>query len=100
MQTPAHVHYSGYTLAQLKPLVVMILECCQDPHKHHNAVHEKYSSSKYKRASTYVEGEVKKGFTLHFPLPPLISASSAVVFEDSSRFDYGNSGSLLIPAES
>ncbi len=77
----------------------MILECCQDPHKHHNAVHEKYAGSKYKRASTYVEGEVKKGFTLHFPSASLITMGTSSI-DGASRLDYGNVGPVLIPAES
>ncbi|KAK4452465.1 cyclin-like protein [Podospora aff. communis PSN243] len=64
--TAAHVHYSGYTMAQLRPLISMIFECCQDGVKHHSAVYEKYSSHKYKKASTYVEGEIRKGFQPSF----------------------------------
>ncbi|PSN65830.1 hypothetical protein BS50DRAFT_398521 [Corynespora cassiicola Philippines] len=61
----AHVHYSGYTLAQLRPLVSVIVECCENPQKHHAAVYEKYTDKRYKRAAIFVEGEVGKGF--HFP---------------------------------
>lgn len=71
MQSAAHIHYSGYTLSQLKPLVMMIFDCCQDGRKHHGAVFEKYSSPKYKKASTFVEGEVAKGFNV-----PILSTSA------------------------
>ncbi|KAI8250068.1 G2/mitotic-specific cyclin-4 [Colletotrichum sp. SAR 10_99] len=64
--TPAHVHYSGYTWAQLKNLVSMVLECCYNPRKHHLAVFEKYSDKRYKRAAEYVQAELAKGFTLPF----------------------------------
>ncbi|KAL1875271.1 hypothetical protein VTK73DRAFT_10227 [Phialemonium thermophilum] len=64
--SPAHVHYSGYTLTQIKHLVALILQCCQDPRKHHNAVFEKYGSSKYQRASSFVEVEIKMGFAPSF----------------------------------
>ena len=67
IQSPAHTYYSGYTLSQLKPLVTMIFDCCQDAPKHHGAVFEKYSTVKYKKASTFVEGEIAKGFKLSIP---------------------------------
>ncbi|KAM0324181.1 hypothetical protein ACHAQA_008374 [Verticillium albo-atrum] len=60
----AHVHYSGYTWGQLKSLVQLILSCCESPRVHHAAVFEKYVDKRYKRAAEYVEGEIKKGFTL------------------------------------
>lgn len=66
-QTPAHTYYSGYTMAQLKPLVAMILDCCQDGEKHHRAIFKKYSSPKFKKASTFVEGEINAGFELNLP---------------------------------
>ncbi|KAI4669537.1 uncharacterized protein J4E79_001581 [Alternaria viburni] len=62
----AHVHYSGYTLTQLRHLISVILECCDNPQKHHAAVYEKYTDKRYKRASIFVEAEVSKGFSLPF----------------------------------
>ncbi|KAF1849297.1 uncharacterized protein K460DRAFT_404531 [Cucurbitaria berberidis CBS 394.84] len=62
----AHVHYSGYTLGQLRQLISVILECCDNPQKHHAAVYEKYTDKRYKRASVFVESEVTKGFQLPF----------------------------------
>ncbi|KAF1945877.1 hypothetical protein EJ02DRAFT_441427 [Clathrospora elynae] len=62
----AHVHYSGYTLTQLRQLISVILECCDNPQKHHAAVYEKYQDKRYKRASIFVEAEVAKGFSLPF----------------------------------
>ncbi|KAI1075866.1 cyclin-like protein [Whalleya microplaca] len=73
--TPEHVHYSGYTYAQMKPLIGMMLDCCRIGRKHHAAVFEKYADKRFKRASLYVEGQITKGFTLPFqrslqgPLP-------------------------------
>lgn len=69
-QTPAHTHYSGYTWTQLRPLVAMMLECCENPQKHHDAVYDKYSDRRYKRASLFVEAELRKGFTL----PPMFTS--------------------------
>ncbi|POS83886.1 hypothetical protein EPUL_004851, partial [Erysiphe pulchra] len=65
--TKQHVHYSGYTWTQLRPLVAMIKECCEFPQKHHNAVFEKYSDRKFKRAAQFVynsdtDTEVTKEF--------------------------------------
>ncbi|RYO12632.1 G2/mitotic-specific cyclin-4 [Alternaria tenuissima] len=62
----AHVHNSGYTLTQLRQLITVILECCDNPQKHHAAVYEKYTDKRYKRASIFVEAEVSKGFSLPF----------------------------------
>ncbi|KAK6429886.1 B-type cyclin, partial [Oleoguttula sp. CCFEE 5521] len=60
----AHAHYSGYTYTQLGPLLHAILECCEDPRKHHLAVFEKYVDKRYKKASTFVETEMGKNFQL------------------------------------
>jgi G2/mitotic-specific cyclin 3/4 len=60
------VHYSGYTLSQLRQLITVILECCDNPEKHHAAVYEKYTDKRYKRASIFVEQEISKGFELPF----------------------------------
>ncbi|KAK7730130.1 B-type cyclin [Botryosphaeria dothidea] len=60
----AHVHYSGYTWSQLRSLVAVILECSEQPQKHHSAVFEKYADKRYKRASLFVEAEIRKGFQL------------------------------------
>ncbi|KAI1180785.1 cyclin-like protein [Nemania sp. FL0916] len=64
--TPAHVHYSGYTYRQLKPLISMLLDCCRHARKHHCAVFEKYTDKRYKQASTFVQDEIMKGFNLPF----------------------------------
>lgn len=62
--SPAHVYYSGYTWNQLKPLVALVIECCENARKHHAAVFDKYSDRRYKRASTYVEDQMIKGFQI------------------------------------
>lgn len=60
-----HVHYSGYTWSQLKPAVQLLLDCCEDPRKHHNAVFNKYCDKRYKRAAAFVETEVTRGFSIN-----------------------------------
>jgi len=65
-QSQAHVHYSGYTLHQLRSLLSVMLECCENPQKHHAAVYDKYTDKRYKRASVFVETELNKGFQLPF----------------------------------
>ncbi|KAI1847201.1 hypothetical protein JX266_006741 [Neoarthrinium moseri] len=62
--TPEHVHYSGYTYAQLQPLVAMILECCTIAEKHHQAVLEKYADKRFKKCALFVRGQIKGGFRL------------------------------------
>ncbi|KAI0119033.1 cyclin-like protein [Daldinia grandis] len=64
--TPDHVHYSGYTYAQLKPLIGMLFDCCRIGRKHHRAVFEKYSTRLFKRASPFVEEQIQNGFRLPF----------------------------------
>ncbi|KAI0865992.1 hypothetical protein F4860DRAFT_203273 [Xylaria cubensis] len=65
--TPGHVHYSGYTYDQLKPLVAMLLDCCRHARKHHGAIFDKYSDKRYRHASTYVEEAIiVRGYTLPF----------------------------------
>lgn len=66
LQSQAHAHYSGYTLHQLRSLLYVMLECCEAPQKHHAAVYDKYTDKRYKRASIFVETELKKGFQLPF----------------------------------
>jgi len=46
-----------------------MLECCEDAQRHHQAIFEKYSDRRFKRASLYVEAEVHRGFTLPCPTP-------------------------------
>ncbi|RAQ51620.1 G2/mitotic-specific cyclin [Aspergillus flavus] len=62
--TPAHVHYAGYTYSQLYPLISLMVECCEIPRKHHAAIYEKYTDKRFKRASLFVEAEMRKGFHL------------------------------------
>ncbi|KAI9711775.1 MAG: hypothetical protein M1820_001920 [Bogoriella megaspora] len=62
--SPAHTHYSGYTYSQLRQLLSVMVECCEDPHKHHAYVFEKYTDKRFKHASLFVEKEIKKGFRL------------------------------------
>ncbi len=95
MQTPAHVHYSGYTLNQLKPLIKMMYECCQDPRKHHGAVYDKYASQKYKQASTYVEGKMASGITLSQLYAAAARPSSSSLREDDMDSPFMASRNLI-----
>ncbi|KAL8971101.1 MAG: hypothetical protein Q9183_001214 [Haloplaca sp. 2 TL-2023] len=60
----AHTYYSNYTYSQLYNLVLMILECCEDPRKHHAAIFDKYTDKRYKRASIFAETEMHRGFRI------------------------------------
>jgi G2/mitotic-specific cyclin 3/4 len=60
----AHVYYSNYTWSQLHQLLAAILECCEDPDKHHSAVYDKYTDKRYKRSSIFVKGKLAAGFRL------------------------------------
>ncbi|KAI1169128.1 cyclin-like protein [Nemania serpens] len=86
--TPPHVHYSGYTYHQLKPLVTMLLDCCRHARKHHSAVFEKYADKRYRHASTYVEEEIMRGYTL--PYEQRVSLPFSVEFfaNEAARASY------------
>ncbi|GLI74077.1 B-type cyclin [Penicillium ochrochloron] len=75
--TMAHAYYSGYLYTQLVPVMSTMLECCEDPQRHHMAIYEKYSDRRFKSASTFVEKEIKGGFQLPRPTP----------FHDTDRLD-------------
>ncbi|MCJ1281549.1 hypothetical protein MMC26_000869 [Xylographa opegraphella] len=60
--SPAHVYYSNYTYSQLQPLVKLMFECCENPQKHHGAIYDKYLDKRYKKASQFVENELRRGF--------------------------------------
>ena len=71
-----------------------MMECCEHPLKHHAAVFEKYSDRRYKRASTFVKGEMEKGFVLpsvQIPnfrpsLPSLDDVAAQMPFETRESF--------------
>jgi G2/mitotic-specific cyclin 3/4 len=58
----------------------MMIECCDAPTNHHNAIFEKYSERRFKEASTIVQAALDAGFTVppynlparfeHPPAPP------------------------------
>ncbi|KAL9471535.1 hypothetical protein ACSS6W_009476 [Trichoderma asperelloides] len=93
--TKRHVHYSGYTWSQLKPLVTMMIECCENPLKHHGAVYEKYREKRFKEASIQVQHALDAGFTLPHHSTPVRRLRPARI-PSVSELQYG---SLLIPIE-
>ncbi|RMJ27520.1 g2 mitotic-specific [Aspergillus sp. HF37] len=80
--TPAHVHYAGYTYAQLYPLISLILECCENPRKHHASVFEKYADRRFKCASGFVEKEVRRGYRVP-------ESKESAVLDRNGHFDSG-----------
>ncbi|KAI9834275.1 MAG: hypothetical protein M1826_004199 [Phylliscum demangeonii] len=56
------VHYSGYAYCQLHLLMRTLLDCCQDPEKHHLAVFKKYCDRDYAYMAKYVEEQVWQDF--------------------------------------
>lgn len=79
--SPAHVYYSNYTWVQLRKFVELILECCETPQSHHSAVFEKYSDKRFKRASLFVESEMKKGFNIDQVLVEIAEADAGMDLE-------------------
>jgi len=78
--TAGHVFYSNYTYAQLRPMIAIIIECCEDPIKHHAAVFSKYGDKRYKKASLFVQTEFHRGFEL----PALSHRNSSYGLADMS----------------
>lgn len=39
-----------------------MVECCENPRKHHSAIFDKYNDKRFKRASHFVETEMRRGF--------------------------------------
>ncbi|CAI7590262.1 hypothetical protein PCG10_006306 [Penicillium crustosum] len=62
--TPAHALYSGYLYSQLIPVLSTLMECCENPRRHHAAIFEKYADRRFKRASMFVEAELATDFVL------------------------------------
>ncbi|KAL9579309.1 MAG: hypothetical protein Q9212_005185 [Teloschistes hypoglaucus] len=58
--SPAHTYYSNYTYAQLYNIVLLMVECCENPRKHHGAIFDKYTDKRYKRASLFVETKMQE----------------------------------------
>lgn len=98
----AHIHYSGYTWAQLKPLVAMVLECCRSPRKHHAAVYDKYCDRRFKKSSAFVQEELVKGFTLpfHNDIPRLSLCNPMDEHSAQIRFPPPENHGVLIASES
>lgn len=79
--TPAHVYYSNYTYSQLRQLLAVMMECCEDPRKHHAAVFDKYVDKRYKKASSFVNSEMQRGFKL-----PVSSRGSSIGHDDAQTW--------------
>jgi G2/mitotic-specific cyclin 3/4 len=94
----AHVHWSGYTWGQLRPLVAMMLECCEEPRLHHAAIFEKYAEKRFRCASTMVQETLDAGFALpQYPAP--MRALSAQVGHDHTSESLERSQLSFVPAE-
>lgn len=95
--TAAHTHYSGYTLAQLKPLVSLIFECCSDQVMHHWAVYDKYQGARFKHVSVFVRSEISKGFRLSFePAAIECGTNHRILDEFTTSMQYAISSDRLI----
>lgn len=66
----------------------MLLDCCRHARKHHSAVFEKYADKRYRHASTYVEEEIMRGYTL--PYEQRVSLPFSVEFfaNEAARASY------------
>jgi G2/mitotic-specific cyclin 3/4 len=77
MQSPYHIHYSGYTLDQLRPLLHLILTCCYDRQPHHAVLYRQQyeddskTDAKTHRKNDYEEAweTIEKKISSKFALP-------------------------------
>jgi hypothetical protein len=44
-----------------------MMDCCENPRRHHAAIFEKYADRRFKRASVFVESELATDFVLPDP---------------------------------
>ncbi|KAL8906616.1 MAG: hypothetical protein Q9171_006201 [Xanthocarpia ochracea] len=80
--SPAHTYYSEYTYTQLYSLMLLVVECCEDPRKHHAAIFDKYMDKRYKRASLFAETEMRRGFQV-LDVSPSSTGAWQMACEDS-----------------
>lgn len=55
----AHTYFSGYTEAQLQPVVELISKCCYDPQTHHRSIFKKYSDARFRWVSVLVSNWIE-----------------------------------------
>ena len=63
-----------------------MVESCENPQKHHGAIFDKYSDKRYKRASLFVQNEMRKGFTL-LDIATNNTATTAPMYDDKQIWD-------------
>lgn len=51
---------SGYDSALLRSVVLELIMCCQQSHKHHRAVFEKYKKHTYIRVSQFTKYKIEQ----------------------------------------
>ncbi|KAI5924825.1 cyclin-like protein [Camillea tinctor] len=95
--TPEHVHYSGYTYNQLKPLIGNLLDCCRIARKHHKAVFDKYSDARYKHYARFVEARLIEGFCLSFQQSNSYRASNDKFEDDTVPTPCATNRALKMP---
>lgn len=61
----------------------MMIECCENPDEHHQAIFDKYAEKKFKEASILVQRALDAGFTLPHQNRPVRAAPEPFFFEDA-----------------
>lgn len=92
------MYYSNYTFSQIRQLLSIILDCCQDAKTHHGAVYDKYSDRRYKRAALFVETEMDKGFRLPDVSGPATVATAAFCDSTTSNDNGNDNGNNTPPS--
>lgn len=63
---------------------MLMVECCENPQKHHAAIFDKYTDKRFKRAAYFVENEMKRGFQVM----DVASNSSSNLVTYADPYDY------------
>ena len=64
-----------------------MIECCDNPQKHHAAIFDKYGDKRYKRASHFVQSELDRGFRV-LEVAPNHSAAFASIYDERQFCGY------------
>lgn len=78
--------------------MTLLVECCEHPVLHHQAVFEKYREKRFKEASTIVQDALDAGFTLPHHAEPLRSGRATSVLQDEIADHLAQNG-LLVSTE-
>ena len=82
-------------------MVCLLASCLQEPERHHRGVFNKYGDRRYKKASHFVQAELRKGFmvpSLHYMVQSKPTSPVVEDFSDAMSFETRNSYKRMVQA--